>query len=45
MALLAASAWFLTLMVDLGAAGRAYAAYGGVYIVARWPSLQIAAAS
>ena len=30
---LAAFAWFLT-FVDVSAAGRAYAAYGGVYIVA-----------
>jgi small multidrug resistance family-3 protein len=30
---LAAFAWFLTL-VDASAAGRAYAAYGGVYIAA-----------
>jgi drug/metabolite transporter superfamily protein YnfA len=33
MASLAAFAWFLTL-VDIEAAGRAYAAYGGVYIAA-----------
>jgi small multidrug resistance family-3 protein len=33
MASLAAFAWFLTL-VDADAAGRAYAAYGGVYIAA-----------
>jgi small multidrug resistance family-3 protein len=30
---LAAFAWFLT-FVDVSAAGRAYAAYGGIYIVA-----------
>jgi small multidrug resistance family-3 protein len=30
---LAAFAWFLTL-VDASAAGRAYAAYGGIYIAA-----------
>jgi small multidrug resistance family-3 protein len=33
LASLAAFAWFLT-FVDVTAAGRAYAAYGGVYIVA-----------
>lgn len=33
MASLAAFGWLLTL-VDVSAAGRAYAAYGGVYIVA-----------
>lgn len=32
-AALAAFAWLLT-FVDTGAAGRAYAAYGGIYIVA-----------
>ena len=33
MASLAAFAWFLT-FVDVSAAGRAYAAYGGIYIAA-----------
>ena len=33
MASLAAFAWLLTL-VDSGAAGRTYAAYGGIYVVA-----------
>ena len=33
MASLAAFAWFLT-FVDVSAAGRAYAAYGGIYIIA-----------